>query len=200
MSRPARLHRVLGLLVVLLLCPAPAWAHKLNVFAHVEGRTIRGTAYFGSGTAAQGVSVVAFDPAGNELGRTTTDSQGLFSLEAHKRCDHRLVVETADGHGAEYTISAAELPADLPAGAGSAMPKAKTTAGPIATTAGRRFRQRNRKEARRPARVRSCDSASRLDKYEQRIRFRDLLGGIGFILGISGIAFYFLGAKRNRHG
>ena len=135
MSRAARLHRVLALLVVLLLCPAQAWAHKLNVFAHVEGRTIHGAAYFGSGTAAQGVSVVAFDSAGKELGRTTTDSQGLFSLEAHRRCDHRLVVETADGHGAEYTIPAAELPADLPAGKVSAMP-AKSTAGPIAATSG----------------------------------------------------------------
>ena len=178
--------------------PGAGWAHKLNVFAHVEGQTIRGTAYFGSGTPAQGVSVVAFDPTGKELGRTTTDSQGLFSLEAHKRCDHKLVVETADGHGAKYTISAAELPADLPAGAGSAVP-AKSTSGPVVATAGPISGDETAKKLD-ALHAEIIQLRVQLDQYEQRIRFRDVLGGIGFILGISGIAFYFLGAKRNRHG
>ena len=35
-----------------------------------------------------------------------------------------------------------------------------------------------------------------LDDYEQKTRWRDVLGGIGYILGLMGVAFYFLGVRR----
>jgi nickel transport protein len=184
---------VLALLGALWLCPTPARAHKLNLFAHVEGKTILGKAYFSSGAAAQGVSVTAFDPAGRELGRTTADAQGQFSLEARTRCDHRLVVETADGHGAEYTVSAAELPADLaPAVAGP--PKPGASGG-----SGGKIAAKTPPDADQIAAKIDALTAQVVQLREQ-LRFRDVLGGIGFILGITGIAFYCLGAMRNRHG
>ncbi len=159
-----------AVLGILWLCPVPVRAHTLHVFAHVQGKTfITGKAYFGGGTAAQGVPVVALDPAGKELGRTTTDAQGQFSLEARDRCDHKLVVATDDGHGAEYTIHAAELaaaPGDDRAALGEQIVLLR----------------------------------DQLDQYQQRLSLRDLLGGIGYILGITGVACYFLAAKRSRHG
>ena len=98
----------------------------------MEGKTIQGRAGFHDGTPARNADVKAFDPAGEEIGRAKTDEQGKFSLEARFRCDYRLLVDTNDGHGAEYTIAAKILPADLPqrdSSAGSAvqgkpMPKA----------------------------------------------------------------------------
>lgn len=38
-----------------------------------------------------------------------------------------------------------------------------------------------------------------LHEYEQRVRLRDILGGIGYIVGIAGLAFYFLGVRCKRH-
>jgi nickel transport protein len=35
-----------------------------------------------------------------------------------------------------------------------------------------------------------------LNKYENEIRFRDVLGSLGYILGLMGLAFYFLGVRR----
>jgi len=35
-----------------------------------------------------------------------------------------------------------------------------------------------------------------LDGYEQTIRMRDVIGGLGYLVGIGGVAFYFLGKKR----
>ena len=86
----------------------------MEVFATVEGKTIQGKANFHDGTPARNADVTAFDASGDKIGRTKTDDQGKFTLEARFRCDHRLLVDTNDGHGAEYTILAKSLPADLP--------------------------------------------------------------------------------------
>ena len=37
----------------------------------------------------------------------------------------------------------------------------------------------------------------KMTAHEDTIRVRDILGGIGFIVGLSGIAFYFSGRKRD---
>ena len=38
--------------------------------------------------------------------------------------------------------------------------------------------------------------AEQLDRLEDTIRLRDVFGGIGYILGITGIMFYFLGRRK----
>ncbi len=67
----------------------------------------------GGGPAIK-IQVTALDPEGHELGRATTDQAGKFRWRRAARCDYRLVAQTGDGHGAEYTVPAAELPAALP--------------------------------------------------------------------------------------
>ena len=37
-----------------------------------------------------------------------------------------------------------------------------------------------------------------LDKWQARMRLQDILGGVGYILGITGMLFYFLGVRRKR--
>jgi nickel transport protein len=37
-----------------------------------------------------------------------------------------------------------------------------------------------------------------IEGYEEQVRFRDVLGGIGYIFGVAGIAFYFLGRRQQR--
>jgi nickel transport protein len=37
-----------------------------------------------------------------------------------------------------------------------------------------------------------------MEGYEEKTRFRDVLGGIGYIVGVAGIAFYFLGRRQQR--
>ena len=34
--------------------------------------------------------------------------------------------------------------------------------------------------------------------HDQRIRMADIIGGLGYIVGITGIAYYYLGVRRNR--
>ncbi len=37
-----------------------------------------------------------------------------------------------------------------------------------------------------------------LEEFKEERRFQDVLGGIGYLLGMAGIAFYFLGVRRRR--
>lgn len=185
------------LIVGVMLCPAPAFAHQLNVFATVEGKTIHGKAYFRGGAPAQEVPVKALDPAGEEIGRTTTDAKGRFSLDAKFRCDHRLLVDAGEGHGGEYLIVAAALPVDLPhRGNGDAtllpdpVPTADRSNPPLVSPATASDKQI------KALRAQLAQLQADVNRYEQRVRLSDILGGIGYILGLSGAAFYFLGLRR----
>jgi len=198
--------------MVFLAAPGVAAAHRMNVFAQTEGKSIRGEAYFRGGTPAKNVEVKILGPRGEVLGKTITDDQGEFRHEVRVRCDHRIQVETADGHGGEYQIKADELPSDLP------LPGNRDTAGDAAArgaTSGSEPDSATSLPAAPPATGDLSESVTgadgtfgpkidalgqqirqlqrQVEEYEQRTRLRDVLGGIGFILGLAGIAFYFLG-------
>ena len=104
-------------LALLLLTPASALAHKLNIFAEAKGDSIVGHVYFPGDVPARQTDVIARDRSGHELARTKTDDQGNFSFPATAKTDYELTAETPDGHSASYAMSAAELPDSLPAGA-----------------------------------------------------------------------------------
>jgi nickel transport protein len=38
----------------------------------------------------------------------------------------------------------------------------------------------------------------RLNAHDERVRMSDILGGIGYIVGISGVAYYYFGARRRK--
>lgn len=174
----------------LALWPDPVLAHKLNVFAWVEGRKIIGEAYFRGRAPLAGGAVTVFGPAGDKLGQTTTDQQGKFHFEPKLRGDHRIVVDAGDGHAESFTVGADELPADLPAGPSAA---AKAAPPPLATRSG------GESPPPVPAGLQSQIGQLRaeLQEFKSEIRLRDVLGGIGYILGLMGVAFYVLGARKN---
>ena len=210
--------------LVLLLCPSFAVAHSMYLFAQVDGATIQGKAYFRGNIPAQDMTVTAFDPAGEILAQTKTDQQGLFKLEAKFHCDYRLLVDTGDGHGAEFKVVVAQLPEDLPPrGATSDSPEKKDDGpdsrkeqSPDADTADAshvpappmpqdaRLKailaevKQLRKELGQFKAIRADIGQLRegLADERQRMRIDGIVGGIGCILGIAGVVFYFLGVRR----
>lgn len=236
----------LGLVAALGLWPGPAQAHKLHVFATVDGKLIRGQVYFRGGGAAVRVPVQALGPADEPLGQTTTDAQGNFVLPARFRCEHRLVVDAGGGHVGEYRISAHELPGDLPrpALAGSPegisdsphppaslapRPNPKSNSGegikastqPPASLAANRtappefvakepppgdasaspsVHNANADLAASIEAVRSQVLRLReeFDAFRQETRLRDVLGGIGYILGLMGVVLYIVSRRSSQ--
>ena len=196
---------VLVALSALLLLDAPAaLAHRLSVFAYTEGSTIQGSAYFAGGGAAGSAQVTVYGPDGAVLGTTTTDEAGQFAFEATLRVDHRITVETADGHAAEFVVAATDLPASLP---GGAEPSAIDVTAVEGTTAA---------EADLPGTMPAIDDAALeamvsravqqqirplredLIAYADAVRVSDIMGGIGYIVGIFGVLAYVLSLRRSR--
>jgi len=196
-----------GLPVLLTLCgllPArEARAHVVNVFAVVEGKTIRGEVYFRGGMPAQDAKVEAFDPQGNKLAEATTDAEGKFSLQARVRCDHRLLAQAGEGHAGEYTVEAAELPDDLPPPDGSTVaalpPPEPTAASPAASDSPAATPHDARLEQMidRAVGKRVNPLCKQLNRLGNRLWLRDVLGGVGYIFGIMGLLAYYL-ARRSK--
>lgn len=200
----------IAMLLGLTLVTRPALAHKVNVFACVEGNTIVGEAYIRGGSPVQGARVIALDPSGKELAATTTDEEGRFAFELTARCDYRLIVDAGEGHVAEYTVWADELSGGSPAHAADPV---ETTDQPTAQQA--RQPQPDTSEED-PSNLVPADESLReqidavdrqikalrrdLHEYRNQRQWQDVLGAVGYILGIMGLAFYFLGVRRKEKG
>jgi len=162
------------------LVPLSATAHGIHVSARVEGHMIRGKAYYHGDSPVRDAKIRALDPSDDEIATTQTDAEGEFSLKAQFRCDHRLLVEVGDGHGAEFLIKASQLPGDLPARGDK----------PVSAASSEVSLETIRNEL--------SELRNQLQRHEERIRIQDLLGGIGYIFGIAGVAYYFLGIRRKK--
>jgi nickel transport protein len=189
--------RKMAIVCVLLaaaLPAGPAAAHNLIVYATADGATVSGRAYFAGGGAPRGAEVMVLAPDGSELARTTTDEQGAFRFEATVRCDHEIVVEGGPGHRGAYTLPASELPAGLPAWQGVAEEAdADVAAGQPAPDRTSRTRPGSEALADQIRELRR-----ELDAYHHRARLHEVIGGVGYIVGVAGLAFFLLGRRRER--
>lgn len=212
-----------AVVMVLAILAGRAQAHKLHVFAAVDGKMIRGEIYFRGGGAAARVQVKALGPGGQVLGQTTTDDRGKFALPVRFRCEHRVVADAGEGHTAEYRIAEQELPVDLPAqsAAGAQADSATSSAPgglraegwPLVEATGKQSGAGEGQLAVRSAgqgadlgasiealRIQVLDLRGDFDAFRQEIRVRDVLGGIGYILGVAGVVLYVVCRRRTGQG
>lgn len=163
-------------LALFLLLAGNAWAHRMNLFALAEGTVIKGTATFGGGGGGAGLTIRFSGPDGAPLGTATTALDGSFTFPIARRMDHLLAVESMDGHAASFVVKAEEIAESLPAGSDLRIPPGNA--------------ELEAAVARQIAPLRAQIAA-----YEERVRLHDILGGIGYIVGLAGLAFFLLGRK-----
>jgi nickel transport protein len=168
-----------------LLMASAAAAHQIHLSAVVDGRMIRGQATALGDEPLAGATVTAYDPSGRAIGRATTDAAGRFVMEVRRRADHRLVLDAGEGHAVERLVPAEQLPADLPTGR---QPPEATPSSAAESPELLAELQAIRQQL--------SDLRLELDRYQNRIRLTDILGGLGCIFGVMGVAFYFLGTRR----
>jgi nickel transport protein len=172
---------------LLLLATCPVAAHDTGIFAHVEDGEIHGTVT-ADGEPLAGAEITAHSPTGELLGEAASDHSGQFRLTVHRRCDWKIVA-TEGGHQATYTVPMAELPTELPAD--------------LPDTQAAHDHPHDEPHTHAPA-PSDLDDLTRqvvalrgdIDKLRNELRWQDLVGGVGYILGLMGLAFYFLGTRR----
>jgi nickel transport protein len=205
----------------LLTLASTALAHRVLVFAYAEGETIHTeTKFVGSGAVQQGQVQILDQQTGKVLLTGTTDDQGKFSFTippeaAAHRLDLLIVVEASMGHRGEWQmkahsyLSGAETHAATapPITPGPSAPVAPSPTPPVTST------QAAAPEVRAPAVDRQMLEETLTKVLERqlgpikemlaesqvhRTTPTDIIGGIGYIMGIFGLLAYFQSKKKKK--
>jgi len=191
--------------------PRTALAHKVNVFAYVEGDTVITESYFNDGRKCRDCVVEVLDDKGRKLLEGKTDEEGRFSFRPPARTTLLIRLTASMGHLAEYTIPATDLPENLPASApsGRTEPPAGKAGKPVAEppAASAQPPLQASPEATEIERIvdrsvaRQLEPIRRaLEKDRNKQRFSDIAGGIGYIIGLMGLAAYLHSRRRQKQG
>lgn len=108
-------HRITLTIAGLLLAPAVAQAHKMEVEAKTDGATVRVVAGYEGDEPTEGAKVTLAGAAGAVVAEGTTDAKGLCVLPRPKAGVYRLAVDDGAGHRAELTLPVPESEAEVTA-------------------------------------------------------------------------------------
>lgn len=104
------MRKIILLSTLYLLLSAPAcFAHKVNIFAYVEGDTVYTESYFPDGKKVEGGKIEVYDSQENKLLEGVTDRKGQFNFKSPKKDNLKIVLIASMGHKNSYTLSKNEL-------------------------------------------------------------------------------------------
>jgi len=173
---------------LLLMTASFVFAHKVNIFAYVEGDTVYTESYFSDGTKVKDGVVQVYDSQGTKLLEGKTDENGEFNFKPLKKDDLKIVLLASMGH----KNTADELP-DIMAAQKPQKPEPKESGvkevAEVDLDQIKRIIDTSLDEKLKPI-------MRQLTKAQQReVSFTEVIGGIGYIFGIMGIILYFLSKK-----
>ena len=177
--------------IILIGSHGPALAHKVMIFAWVEGDTVFTESKFSGGKKAINAQVEIFDKDGKKLLEGKTDNKGEFSFKIPKVSDLRIVLNAAMGHKAEWTVPESEIRE-----AGNILEKKSAVEPSGPTTVGLS------KEEVRKIIEDSLDKKLRpivrmmTESKNTKPSLTEIIGGIGYIFGLMGVALYFKNRRK----
>ena len=95
-------------LYLLIILPS-AFAHRVNVFAYVEGNTVYTESFFPDGKKVKNGIIEVYDTQGRKLLEGITDDKGQFNFKIPKKEDLKIVINASMGHRNSYILSQDEL-------------------------------------------------------------------------------------------
>lgn len=96
---------------ILLLSSGTALAHKVNLFAYVDGGRIYTESYFADGKPVKSGKVLVYDSRDVLLLEGVTDKAGLCSFDIPKIDDLNIVIDATMGHRNSYKLKKVEVEA-----------------------------------------------------------------------------------------
>lgn len=184
-----------------------AYAHKVNIYAYAENNMVHSESYFVDGTKCKNSVVEVFNEKGIKLLEGTTDENGNFSFKIPGATSLKLVLHASMGHQAEYTLSEDEVREAM---------RVESLESKVKSQESRVKSQESEKEVKKSRRLEN-EKASDLEaivenavdrKLQPLIRtltelrekserpgITEIIGGIGYIIGILGIIAYFKSRK-----
>ena len=183
---------VAGLAIFCMLWPGSATAHRVNVFAWVEGDTVHSQSKFSGGKLVKGGEVIVYDLGGKQLLSGKTDDKGEFSFKVPERVAMKMVIQAGTGHRGEWTIPVNEIigVSELktePAAPVNNTPEKPLVQAPMSGLNGDEVRQiveQTLDQKLKPV------IGLLVETRKAGPTLPDILGGIGYILGLMGLAAY----------
>jgi nickel transport protein len=209
----------LGLLFSFCLCAQSANAHKVNIFAYAENGSVYAEGYFVDGSKCKNSLVEVIDnQTGEKLLEGKTDENGQFSFGIPRATSIKLILHAGTGHQNEYTLNEEEVrEAMLPAEKGEGKLSVQKKQ-PVPEEKPRNTEQQaSIKHEKNSTHVTSQDIDAavqraidkklqpvmrillNLQEKSEKPGLTEILGGIGYIIGILGIIAYFKGRTKNRN-
>ncbi|KPN62670.1 nickel transport protein [Aliiroseovarius crassostreae] len=193
------------LLIVFLALPVlPAYAHNVISAVFPSGSNIEGEIGFSSGVMAADLLIEVFDEAGTKIGETRTDADGFFLFTPTQPITHVFRGDLGAGHVAEVIMPGAEV-AELmgqnptpsnPAAAASVLQGAPEQM--TAPNAG--LSDQARSELATMLRTELRPLRKEITALKNEANFQSILGGIGYIFGLFGVAFYIAARRKMGKG
>jgi len=186
--------------LIIIMMDVSVFAHKVNIFTYVEGDKVYTESYFNDGKKCVDSKIEVFDNQGNILLEGLTDEEGMFSFEIPSEDvidgDLKVVLTASMGHRAEYIIRADEL-RDVAELIEEKLEEPVTVLSPEVSSFDLK-EIRSLIEDALDEKLKPIMGEMREIKksQEDRISPTEIIGGIGYIIGIFGIIAYFLSRKR----
>lgn len=189
--------------IILFSLAGPAAAHKVMIFAWVNGNTVHTESKFSGGRKVKGGKINVYGPKGQLLLSGKTNDQGEFSFPVPQPTALKIVLNAAMGHRGEWTLSKDEITKAIPADTDSqatenttgknttpAAGTQPTASRPVATEA--TLNAEKIQQAVEKALDRKLEPIYRIlaESREHKPTINDVIGGIGYIIGLVGLAAY----------
>jgi nickel transport protein len=177
-------------------------AHRVNIFAWVDGDTVHTQSKFGGGKMVNNGQISVFDPEGNLLVKGNTDENGEFSFDVPKKTSLRIELKAGMGHQSEWIVTAEEIEAlqennfvvsDPPEDSNNVLEKRPELISETGLT------KEDIEQAVEQAVEKKLKPVMQMlsDLKDPGPKITDILGGIGYIIGLVGIGAYFKNSKKN---
>ena len=186
-------------------------AHGVYVFAWVVGDTVFVESKFSGGKKVNAGKIIVTDSRGTELLSGTTNDRGEFSFKVPKRTELKIVLLAGAGHRAEWTIPVSEI--DLSDKKTAPTHEENPETGPLAslkskdeTEAAQKtvplsgLTEKDLQSAVEEALEKKLQPMMKMlaESKQQGPTFKDIFSGIGYIIGLVGIAAYIHSRKKSK--
>jgi len=193
-------------------------AHKVNIFAYVQDGKVHAEGYFADGSKCRNsVIEVVDDKTGKKLLEGNTDDNGQYSFDIPHATALKLILYAGLGHQNEYVLSEEEVRAGLPLS--KKMTDKKTGQVNIAAHEPKLIKREDvpgvQATINQPAPAEDMEALVgkvvdsklepvmrilvKLQEQSEKPGLTEIVGGIGYIIGIIGIIGYFKGRAAGRN-
>ena len=196
-------HILIFLLLIFIINSIPIYAHKVNIFAYIEGNEIYTESYFNDGKKCINSKIEVFNDEAVKLLEGLTDDKGVFVFSIPQANFLKIVLTASAGHRAEYILKldASEeefLISELEDSSSEVEAKGLISEEIFNDEIVSYISKEEIQLIINEALDKKLTPIMREIKKSQEddISFSEIIGGIGYIFGIFGMIAYFLSRKK----